>query len=167
MAKGTRRKHSGNFKAKVALAAIAGDKTLAELAQQFEVHPNQVTDWKRQLSERASLAFETAAQPQVDLESTPSRKKLRGLTYISMTLVRPATAISPGRSKHITQRPHWRSVRADFGKILSFSAGVAFLLTKVQKDNRGETSRYRYDIRTISFRLNEDDLNAYKITISS
>ena len=51
MAKGTRRKHSGNFKAKVAFAAIAGDKTLAELAQQFEIHPNQITDWKRQLSE--------------------------------------------------------------------------------------------------------------------
>jgi transposase-like protein len=69
MAKGTRRKHSGNFKAKVVLAAIAGDKTLAELVQQFEVHPNQITDWKRQLSERASLAFEVAAQPQVDLKS--------------------------------------------------------------------------------------------------
>jgi transposase-like protein len=69
MAKGTRRKHSGNFKAKVALAAIAGDKTLAELALQFEVHPNQITDWKRQLSERASLAFEAVAQPQVDLKS--------------------------------------------------------------------------------------------------
>jgi transposase len=69
MAKGTRRKHSGNFKAKVALAARAGDKTLAELAQQFEIHPNQITDWKRQLSEGASLAFELTTQPQVDLKS--------------------------------------------------------------------------------------------------
>jgi len=51
MTKRNRRNHSAGFKAKVALAAIAGDKTLAELAQQFDVHPNQIVNWKRQLSE--------------------------------------------------------------------------------------------------------------------
>lgn len=50
MAEGTRRKNSGKFSAKVALAAIAG-KTLAELAQQFENTSNPITGWKRQLSE--------------------------------------------------------------------------------------------------------------------
>jgi transposase-like protein len=57
MARRQRRNHSSAFKAKVALAAIKGDKTISELAAQFEVHPNQITDWKRQLQENASAVF--------------------------------------------------------------------------------------------------------------
>jgi transposase len=50
-----RRNHSPAFKAKVALAAIRGEKTLAELAQQFDVHPNQITQWLTQLLDGASI----------------------------------------------------------------------------------------------------------------
>ena len=46
MTRRPRRNHSPAFKAKVALAAIKGEKTLAELAQQFDVHPNQITQWR-------------------------------------------------------------------------------------------------------------------------
>ena len=59
-----RRNHASTFKAKVALAALKGDKTLAELAQQFDVHPNQITQWKGQLLERATELFTTPAERQ-------------------------------------------------------------------------------------------------------
>ncbi len=57
-----RRNHAPAFKAKVALAALKGDRTLAELAQQFDVHPNQITQWKSQLLERAAELFSTPAE---------------------------------------------------------------------------------------------------------
>lgn len=57
MAKRTRQTHAAVFNAKVALAAMGGDKTLIELAQRFEVHPNQMTEWKRQLSQRVAEIF--------------------------------------------------------------------------------------------------------------
>jgi transposase len=58
MARRPRRNHGAEFKAKVALAAIRGEKTLAELAEQFDVHPQQITEWKKQLLERAGDIFD-------------------------------------------------------------------------------------------------------------
>ncbi len=52
-----RRNHLQGFKAKVALAAIKNDKTLAELAEQFDVHQNQISEWKKQLLEQADTVF--------------------------------------------------------------------------------------------------------------
>jgi transposase len=57
MTRRIRRNHTAAFKAKVALAAVKGDKTLAELAQQFDVHANQITDWKARLLEGAAGVF--------------------------------------------------------------------------------------------------------------
>jgi transposase len=56
--KTSRRKHSPAFKAKVALEALRGEKTIAEIASQYEIHPNQITLWKKTLTEEAGGIFE-------------------------------------------------------------------------------------------------------------
>ncbi len=56
--KRTRKKHSSEFKAKVALAAIRGDQTVSELAGRYGVHPNQIHKWKRSLVDGAGSVFE-------------------------------------------------------------------------------------------------------------
>ena len=55
--KRTRRNHGAAFKAQVAVAAVKGEKTLAELATQFSVHPTQITEWKQHLLTRATDVF--------------------------------------------------------------------------------------------------------------
>ena len=74
MSRRPRRNHTPAFKAKVALAAVKGDRTLAQLAEYFDVHPNQITTWKTQLQEGAADVFgpgdgNGTAQPAVDVKS--------------------------------------------------------------------------------------------------
>ena len=63
-----RRNHSSAFKAKVALAAIKGDRTLADLAEQFDVHPNQIKEWRRKLLDQAGQLFDRGSKPPGDTE---------------------------------------------------------------------------------------------------
>jgi transposase-like protein len=72
MSKRPRRNHSPAFKAKVALAAIKGEKTLADLAEQFDVHAHQITSWRTQLREGAAEVFggdsKAEAPPPIDVK---------------------------------------------------------------------------------------------------
>jgi len=71
MSRRPRRKHSAAFKAKVALAAAREDATVSELSQRFDLHPNQITEWKKQLLSRAAEVFEKGGhspEPEVDLK---------------------------------------------------------------------------------------------------
>ena len=72
----TRKQHSAKFKAKVALEALKGLKTVSQLAQQYEVHPTQISHWKRQLLE-ATEPFFAPTRSRAD----PSEERLQAPLY--------------------------------------------------------------------------------------
>ncbi len=80
MTRRKRRNHSPTFKGQVAIAALKGDKTLAELAQQFDVHPNQIADWKMQLMERSAQVFGDSPDKGVEPDIKTMQAKIGQLT---------------------------------------------------------------------------------------
>ena len=82
MTRRKRRNHSPAFKAKVALAAIRGERTLAQLAEQYDLHANQIQDWKKKLTASAEGVFgENAAQAEaVDKDQDKLLNKIGQLT---------------------------------------------------------------------------------------
>ena len=79
-ARRTRRRHTPAFKAPVALAAVREDKTMADLCKQFELHPTQITQWKRQLLERAADVFGAGQGVEEPVDLAPLHAKIGQLT---------------------------------------------------------------------------------------
>ncbi|MFY9329934.1 MAG: IS3 family transposase [Georgfuchsia sp.] len=106
MARRKRRNHSATFKAQVAIAALKGDKTLAELAQQFDVHPNQITDWKSQLMERSAQVFGDSTAQAAEPDLTKLHAKIGQLTLENGFFRKRAHQGGPAERKAMIDRNH-------------------------------------------------------------
>ncbi len=92
MAKRPRRNHSALFKAKVALEAVKGERTVVELAERFQVHPNLITEWKKQLLDRAAEVFDKGKSCDKETDVKELHAKIGQLTmendFLSVALGR-------------------------------------------------------------------------------
>ncbi|WP_370671609.1 MULTISPECIES: IS3 family transposase, partial [Gammaproteobacteria] len=136
MTRRPRRNHSPAFKAKVALAAIRGEQTLVELSQQFDVHANQIKQWKDQLLEGATGVFgdETKAEPSgptIDVKTLHA--KIGELTLENDFLFRCARQGGIAGRKEMIDREHKLSVVRQ-AKLLGFSRGSVYYLPRPVSD---------------------------------
>ncbi|MDT6941785.1 IS3 family transposase [Brucella pseudogrignonensis] len=128
MTRRPRRNHSPAFKAKVALAAIRGEQTLVELSQQFDVHANQIKQWKDQLLEGATGVFGDEAKaepagPSIDVKTLHA--KIGELTLENGFFVRCARQGGIAGRKEMIDRKHKLSVVRQ-ARLLGFSRGSVY-----------------------------------------
>ncbi|MGH8399844.1 MAG: IS3 family transposase [Gammaproteobacteria bacterium] len=134
MSRRPRRNHTPTFKAKVALAALRGDKTLAELASQFDVHANQITQWKVQLLERAAEVFGSEAQPggpPVDLKALHA--KIGELALENGFFRTRAHQSGPAERKAMIDRSHQLPISRQ-AEALALSRGSVYYLPRPVSD---------------------------------
>ena len=132
MSKRTRRNHAPAFKAKVALAAVKGEKTLAELAQQFDVHPNQITTWKAQLVDGAAEVFgsepkASLAAPAIDVKTPPRQDRRTDVDQ--RFFVRRARQGRPSERKAMIDSHHELPISKQ-AKALGISRGSVYYLPR-------------------------------------
>ncbi|WP_156948675.1 IS3 family transposase [Bradyrhizobium sp. WSM1417] len=131
----SRRNHTPAFKAKVALAAVKGDRTIAQLAEQFDVHPNQITAWKAQLEGGASGVFGSGsmspAAPAIDVKSLHA--KIGELTLENGFFRRSAHQGGIAERKAMIDREHDLSITKQ-AEILQISRGSVYYLPRPVPD---------------------------------
>ncbi|MBR1274270.1 IS3 family transposase [Bradyrhizobium sp. AUGA SZCCT0283] len=135
MSRRARRNHTPAFKAKVALAAVKGDRTVAQLAEQFDVHPNQVTTWKAQLESKAADAFGAGGagteQSAVDVKSLHA--KIGELTLENGFFRRSAHQGGIAERKAMIDRKHDLSITRQ-AEVLQISRGSVYYLPRPVPD---------------------------------
>ena len=95
-----RRVFDGGFRAKVALAAVKGDKTLSELASQYEVHSTQVATWRKELIDRAAELFEDGRQRKQATEDAAAAEELYaqiGRLTTQVAWLKRKSGLDPGK----------------------------------------------------------------------
>ncbi|HMV07213.1 MAG TPA: IS3 family transposase [Accumulibacter sp.] len=129
MTRRKRRNHSPELKAKVAIAALKGDKTLAELAQQFDVHPTQITDWKMQLLERSAVVFGESPAKESGPDIQTMQAKIGQLTLEKRFFRKGAQQGGPAERKKMIDRTHNLSVVRQC-EILQLARSTAYYTPK-------------------------------------